>query len=336
MNQKKGKQSIKFDNPPYISEGCSVVGKKEGEGPMKKTFDLIEYDPLFGGKSWEEGESNLQKKTVELLISKSFLKKDDIRYIFAGDLLGQLIATTFGLKSLRIPIFGLYGACSTMGEAMSLAAITVSCGCADNVIALASSHFASAEKTFRYPLDYGSQRPFSSTWTVTGCGATIITSNKGFARIPGITTGRIVDYGIKDPQNMGAVMAPAACDAIYRNFVDFGIEPEYYDKIITGDLGYVGRKILVELLNEKGYDIADRHIDCGILMFDANTQNTNCGGSGCGCSASILCGHIYEKLRSKEWHRILFVPTGALMSTVSFNEGKSIPGIAHCVIIESV
>lgn len=325
-----------FNKAPYISEGSCIVGKKEGEGPMKKTFDLIEHDPFFGGKTWEEGESNMQRKTVELLISKSFLKKDEIRYIFAGDLLGQLMATTFGLKSLKIPIFGVYGACSTMGEAMSLAAITVSGGCADNVIALASSHFAGAEKTFRYPLDYGSQRPFASTWTVTGCGATVITSKGGFAKIIGITTGRIMDYGVKDPMNMGAVMAPGAFDTIYRNFVDFGIEPDYYDKIITGDLGYVGRKILIELLNEKGYDIADRHMDCGIEMFDANTQNTNSGGSGCGCSASLLCGYIYNKLKSKEWNRILFVPTGALMSTVSFNEGNSIPCVAHGVMIESV
>lgn len=336
MSQILGSQSILFDKPPYIQAGASIVGKKEGEGPLKNTFDTVEQDPMFGGKSWEEAESILQKRTVELAIEKACKEKDDIRYIFSGDLLGQLMATTYGLVDLNIPVFGLYGACSTMGEAMSLAAITVAGGFAENVIAMASSHFASAEKTFRFPLEYGNQRPFSSNWTVTGCGATVISTEKGFARIRGITTGKMVDYGFKDSLNMGAAMAPSAAMAIYSNFMDFNVDCNYYDKIITGDLGYVGSKILIDLLKTKGFDISDRHYDCGVKIFDMNKQDTHAGGSGCGCSASVLCGSIYSKINKGEWHRVLFVPTGALMSTVSFNEGNSIPGVAHCVVIEGI
>ena len=335
MGQFIGKQSIIFENAPYIISGGAIVGKKEGEGPLKNTFDEIENDPTFGGENWEEGESVLQTRTAKLAISKACMKEEDIRYIFAGDLLGQLIATTYGVKDLNIPLFGLYGACSTMGESMGLAAMTVAAGYADNVLAMASSHFGSAEKTFRFPLEYGSQRPFSTTWTVTGCGATVISKNKGFARITGITTGKIVDYGFKDPLNMGAVMAPAAADVIACHLKDFDRKPDYYDKIITGDLGYVGKKILIDFLRMKGYDISQNHYDCGIEIYDMDTQDTHAGGSGCGCSASVLCGNIYSKLMKKEWKRVLFVPTGALMSTVSHNEGRSVPGIAHCVAIET-
>lgn len=334
MGQILGKQSIRFDNPPYIVAGASIVGKKEGEGPLKNTFDEIENDYTFGGKTWEEGESILQKRTAQLVIEKACMNNDDIRYVFSGDLLGQLIATTYGLVDLKIPVFGLFGACSTMGEALSLAAITVAGGFAENVIAMASSHFGGAEKTFRFPLEYGNQRPFSATWTVTGCGSAIVSTKKGFAKIKGITTGKIVDYGYKDSLNMGAAMAPAAADVIYRNLQDFGVEPDYYDKIITGDLGYVGQKILIDFLKTKGYDISDIHYDCGLEIYDRDRQDTHSGGSGCGCSASVLCGNIFNKIRKGEWHRVLFIPTGALLSTVSFNEGRSIPGVAHSVIIE--
>ncbi len=330
-----GKQSIIFENAPYIVSGGAIVGKKEGEGPLKNTFDEIEKDATFGGKNWEEGESILQTRTAKLAITKACMSETDIRYIFAGDLLGQLIATTYGVKDLNIPFFGLFGACSTMGESMSLAAMAVAAGYADNVLAMASSHFGTAEKTFRFPLEYGTQRPFSSTWTVTGCGATVISKTKGFARITGITTGKIVDYGFKDSLNMGAAMAPAAADVISCHLKDFDRKPDYYDKIITGDLGYVGKKILIDFLRMKGYDISENHYDCGMEIYDMDTQDTHAGGSGCGCSATVLCGNIYNKLMKKEWNRVLFVPTGALMSTVSHNEGRSVPGIAHCVAIES-
>lgn len=340
-SQMKGDQSIEFSNEPYILDYASICGHKEGEGPLKDEFDNYFEDDMFGCDTWEKAESALQEKTVNLLFSKSGYKKKDIRYMFAGDLMGQLIASTFGLLNFEIPFFGLYGACSTMGESLSLGAMTVAAGYADKVIALASSHFASAEKTFRFPLEYGNQRPFSATWTVTGCGALVLGSgneeneSRAKAKIKGITTGKIVDFGVKDSMNMGACMAPAAADIIAKNLSDFGYRPEEYDRIITGDLGYVGQKILIDLLKAVDIDISSNHMDCGIEIYDSKTQDTHAGGSGCGCSASVLCGHILNKIKRKEWKKILFVPTGALLSPTSFNEGQSVPGIAHAVIIEN-
>lgn len=333
-NQIKGKQSLDFLNPPYIYESASVVGKKEGEGPLGKKFDMICDDNKFGETTWEEAESTLQKEAASLVMGKASLKPEDIRFVFAGDLLGQTIATSFGVMEYNIPLFGLYGACSTAGESMALGAMCVAAGYADNVLTLTSSHFASAEKQFRYPLEYANQRPLSATWTVTGSGAYILSSKKTSIKITGITAGKIVDYGIRDSMNMGAAMAPAACNTIYQNLQDFQRKPEDYDKIITGDLGYVGQEILINLLKEKGIDISKVHTDCGIEIFDRETQNTDSGGSGCGCSAVTMSAHFLEKVKSGEWKRILFVPTGALLSTVSFNEGKNVPGIAHGIIIE--
>lgn len=343
-NKMVGKQSLAFSNPPVITGYASIVGKKEGEGPLGTYFDVIDEDALFGGENWEDAESRLQKMTSDLAIQKAMLKPEDIRYIFAGDLLGQLIATSFGIIDLEIPMFGVYGACSTMGESMSLGSILIDGGYADHVVALTSSHNASAEKQFRFPLEYGTQRPLAATWTVTGSGAVVISSqDKADAvkkddtviEIKGITTGKITDYGLKDSMNMGACMAPAACEVIYQNLKDFALSPAYYDKIITGDLGFIGQKILLDLLLEKGYDISHQHMDCGIEIYNADTQDTHAGGSGCGCSASTLCGYIMSKMKSKEWKRVLFVPTGALLSTVSFNEGNSVPGIAHGVMLEA-
>ncbi len=330
----KGKQSILFDKAVYIEETACIVGQKEGEGPLGGSFDIVVEDPMFGSKNWEEAESRLQEMAMDKLLSKTQVPREQIRYIFAGDLLGQLIATSFGLKKYDIPVFGLYGACSTMGEAMSLGAITISGGCADNVVAMASSHFASAEKQFRFPLEYGNQRPETSTWTVTGCGAVMLTAQSQPVSIKGITTGKIVDFGVKDSMNMGACMAPAAADLITANFKDLEVDEKYYDRIITGDLGVVGRKILLDLLREKGYDLSSNHMDCGIEIFDAKNQDTKAGGSGCACSAVTLCAYILKNMKNRKWNRVLFIPTGALLSTVSYNEGKSVPGTAHGVILE--
>lgn len=332
---KTGKASIEFDEMPYVLENASVVGQKESEGPLGAFFDRVITDPMAGMNTWEEAESQFQRILVETLLDKSGISKEEIRYIFSGDLLGQLIATSFGIQDFEIPLFGLYGACSTMGEAMSLGAVMVSAGYAENVIAMTSSHFASAEKQFRFPLEYGNQRPLSSTWTVTGAGGVIISSKKsGPCRIKGITTGKIVDYGIKDSFNMGAAMAPAASDVIYNHFMDFDIGPDYYDAIYTGDLGYVGQEILIELMNKKGFDISKIHRDCGIEIYDRETQGTNSGGSGCGCSATTLSAHIIREMQEGKLKKVLFVPTGALLSPISFNEGKSVPGIAHAVSLE--
>ena len=334
MSQMLGKQSIQFAQAPHILCGASIVGKKEGEGPLGKLFDEVEMDPMAGQASWEEAESALQKRAAQLAIQKAGLTEQQIRYLFAGDLLGQLIATSFGLMDLQIPLFGLYGACSTMGESLMLGAMTIEGGYADHVVALTSSHFASAEKQFRYPLEYGGQRPLAATWTVTGSGAFVLAARGGKARISGVTPGRVVDFGLKDSLNMGACMAPAACDTIYQHLVDFGRTPADYDAIVTGDLGSVGQTILLELMEKKGFDIEKQHLDCGMMIFDAKSQDTHAGGSGCGCSAVTLAAKLLPMLETGQWKRILFVPTGALLSTVSYNEGQTVPGIAHGVVIE--
>ena len=329
-----GEQSICFEKPPYIRCSASVVGKKEGEGPLGSLFDLICEDPMLGEENWEKAESMLQVKAAKLALEKAGQMPQRVRYIFAGDLLGQLIATSFGVQELEIPLFGLYGACSTCGETLSLAAMTVDAGYADQVLAITSSHFGSAEKQFRFPLEYGNQRPLSATWTVTGSGAFLLSTEKSHARITGITTGKVVEYGVRDSLNMGACMAPAAADTIFCNLMDFNRQPQDYDKIITGDLGYVGQTILFKLLEERGFDIRKQHMDCGIEIFDREAQDTHSGGSGCGCSAVTLSAMILPNIEKGNWKRVLFVPTGALLSTVSYNEGQTVPGIAHAVVVE--
>lgn len=332
----KGSASLLFERPVYIAAAASVAGKKEGEGPIGNQIDVIEQDPMFGTDSWEKAESAMQKQAADLALEKGDIHRRDIRYMFAGDLLGQLIATSFGTIDLKIPLFGLYGACSTMGEALSLGSMCIDGGHADQVLAMASSHYATAEKQFRFPLAYGNQRPRSTTWTVTGCGAVVL-SSKGTddqVRVTGITTGRMIDLGTKDSMNMGAAMAPAAWDTIRRNFEDFGVDGGWYDRIITGDLGEVGRKILLDFMKHDGFDLSEKHMDCGLEIYDNQAQDTHSGGSGCGCAAVTLCAHILPKLLDGTWKRVLFVPTGALLSTVSYNEGQSIPGIAHGVILE--
>ncbi len=329
-----GKQSSSFRSGVYIQSWASVVSKKEGEGPLGHLFDKIEPDEMFGEKTWEDAESELQKRTARLAIEKANLTEDDIRMMFSGDLLAQSTASSLGSGGLGRPMYGLFGACSTMGEALSLGAMMIAGGYADRVLSMTSSHFATAEKEFRFPLGYGNQRPLSASWTVIGSGACVLGTQKSRIRISGVTTGIITDYGLKDSLNMGACMAPAACSTIKQNLIDFDRKPEDYDKIFTGDLGYVGQKILLDLLEEEGFQIVKQHEDCGILIYDQETQDTHAGGSGCGCSASVLCSYILPKIDSGEWKRILFVPTGALLSKVSFAEGNSVPGIAQGVVIE--
>ena len=344
MDQKVGTGSLCFSETPFILNSASVVGTKEGEGPLGACFDVVGEDDKFGADNWEAAESSLQKAALTLALGKAKCEEEDMRYLFAGDLLGQTIATSFGLKSFEIPLFGVYGACSTCGETLALASMTIAAGYADKVATVTSSHFASAEKQFRFPLEYANQRPVCSTWTVTGAGAFVLVSaekkkSEGLqplACITGITTGKIVDYGIKDSMNMGAAMAPAACELIATHLADFGRKPSDYDKIITGDLGSVGQKILIQLLKEKGYDIETVHEDCGMKIYDGDSQGTGAGGSGCGCSAVTLSAHYLPMLQRGELKRILFVPTGALLSPVSFNEGQTIPGIAHGIVIEHI
>ena len=334
MKQIQGKQSILFQNPVKILSHACVGGKKEGEGPIGKHLDLIVEDPMFGKENWEESESCFLKTAGEIALRKGKKKKKDVRMAFCGDLLGQLIASSFGIAELEIPYYGVYGACSSIGAALSIGAMAVNGGFADFVLSGCSSHFASAEKEFRFPLGYGSQRPYSATWTVTGAGAFLLNEDKGDVQIRGITTGKIKDYGVQDPFNMGACMAPAAMDTILMNLKDFDRQAEDYDRIITGDLGAVGQKLLLDMIYKKGVDLHEKHLDCGMLIFDAKEQDTHAGGSGCGCAAVTLASYILPKVEKGEWKRILFVPTGALMSTVSFNEGASVPGIAHGIVLE--
>ena len=335
----KGSQSLIFKNAPYLISAASVTGSKEAEGPLGKLFDMTSEDDLFGAQTWEEAESTMQKEACVLALGKAHVEPAAVRYLFGGDLLRQGIATSMGVEGLQIPMFGLYGACSTSGEALALAAMSAAAGYGEYMLAVTSSHFGSAEKEFRFPLGYANQRPLSAHWTVTGSGAFLVRSAERAAqdchiRISGVTVGKIVDYGLKDSQNMGACMAPAAMDTIVRNFEDMGRTEQDYDRIITGDLGYVGQSILFDLVRGKGYDIRERHLDCGMTIFDRQTQDTHAGGSGCGCAAVTLAAFVLPKIEKGEWKRVLFVPTGALMSTVSFNEGASVPGIAHGIVLE--
>ncbi len=336
----KGKSSIEFETPPVVTSFASVAGKKEGQGPLGKLIDVVEQDEMFGTDTWEQAESAMQKQAADLALEKGDIRRQEIRYLFAGDLLGQLIATSFGTVDMEIPLFGLYGACSTMAEALCLGAMTVHAGYGDRVLAMASSHFATAEKQFRFPLAYGNQRPFSATWTVTGAGAAVVSSGEKYAqnaiaRITGVTPGKIVDFGARDSMNMGAAMAPAAYHTIRQNFEDFGVDETWYDRIITGDLGEVGSRILLDMMKQSGSDLTDIHMDCGMEIYDRESQDTHAGGSGCGCAAVTLCSLILPRIRSGEWKRVLFLPTGALLSTVSFNEGQTIPGICHGVVLET-
>ncbi len=336
MESSIGKQSIRFQSAPTIVDTASVVGVKEGEGPLANCFDYIGEDDLFLEETWEEAESKMQKIACEIVMKKARINPEDIRYLFGGDLLRQGIATTMGAaQQLEIPLFGLFGACSTSGEALALSAMTVAGGYANQVLAITSSHFASAEKEFRFPLGYANQRPKSSQWTVTGSGAFLVGRGKGVAKITGVTIGKIIDWGLKDSQNMGACMAPAAADTLQCHFTDFDRKVEDYDQIVTGDLGEVGTGILYDLMKDKHCDIRGKHMDCGKMIFEKEAQKTNAGGSGCGCAAVTLASYVLPKVKSGEWNRVLFLPTGALMSTVSYNEGQSVPGISHGIVIEN-
>ncbi|MDR1688995.1 MAG: stage V sporulation protein AD [Clostridiales bacterium] len=335
MNKHLGGQSIKFAEPVSIVSAASVVGSKEGEGPLSRYFDVILSDILAGKKSWEKAESEILRQSLELAVKKADTELDKIDYIITGDLLNQNTGSTYGAMDLQRPMFAVFGACSTIGEALSLGAVFVDGGFAHTVLAGASSHFCAAEKQFRFPLELGTQRPPSSTWTVTGAGSFVLSKDGEAPFITGVTTGKIVDMGVKDQNNMGAAMAPAAADVIAAHFRDFKRTPGYYDCIITGDLGTVGKELLIKLLDAEGFDISKNHTDCGIEIFNPEIQDTHAGGSGCACSAVTFAGYFYSKLKKREINRVLFVPTGALLSPVSFMQGENIPSIAHAVVAEN-
>lgn len=331
-----GKRTIIFENKPKIISYGSVVGKKEHEGPLSNEFDSYTTDSFFGEKSFEKAESRLQKTAVQTALDKAGLTPDDIDNIFAGDLLNQCIGSSFGLRSFGIPFIGLYGACSTMALSAGLAAVFIDSGAAKKTISVTSSHFCSAERQYRFPLNYGSQRTPTAQWTVTGSGALILGKDGGDIYISSVTFGEIEDLNIKDANNMGAAMAPAAAGTLLNFFKDTETKPDDYDIIFTGDLGYVGTNLLYELLEREGIDIRCRHSDCGTLIFDREKQDVHAGGSGCGCSASVLCSYIMHRLEKGDFGNILFMSTGALMSPTSSFQGESIPGIAHLLNIKKV
>ncbi len=328
-----GKQTITFKNPPVITCAYASAGPKEVAGPLGEYFDNKLQDELLGEDSWEKAESKLIKQTVQGLLAKANKTPQDVQYLFAGDLQNQVIASTFGLMDFNIPFFGLYGACSTMGESMCLASMAVAGGMADLVIAGTSSHNCAAEKQFRFPLEYGGQRTVTQQWTATASGFVLIANAGEGPKIQAVTPGKMVDLGIKDTFNMGAAMAPAAVDTILTHLEDTNQKPSDFDAIITGDLGNCGLDIAVDIANKLGTDLKDVITDCGKLIYDDNAEDTHCGGSGCGCSGSVFAGYFYSQLLKRKLKKILLVPTGALMSPGSTQQGHSIPGIAHAVSI---
>lgn len=336
MAKRVGKHTINLDNKPYIIGYGSVVGKKEFEGPLGHEFDAHDTDSRFGEDSYEKAESLLQKIALETALQKANIGENDVDMVFAGDLLNQCIGSYFGLRNKNIPLIGLYGACSTMTLGLSLASIMIDSGAATNAAAVTSSHFCSAERQYRFPLEYGAVRPQTSQWTVTGSGATVLSSQKqsGKPYIDSVCFGVIEDLGITDANNMGAAMAPSAAGTIKHFLEDTGTTLHDYDLVFTGDLGRVGSDLLYELLESEGIDIRCRHSDCGLLIFDREKQDVHSGGSGCGCSASVLNSFVMHRFESGDFNNILFMSTGALMSPTSSMQGESIPGISHLVNIK--
>lgn len=333
-SKRLGRSSAVIERRAGVLASASVVGAKEGEGPLARSFDRIAAEPYFGEKSWEKAESAMLRQCFTLACEKARTAPGELDFVLAGDLLNQCAGSSWALRECGAPFLGLYGACSTMAESLLLAALLIDGGAGEKVAALTSSHFCSAERQFRFPVEYGSLRAPSSQWTVTGAGAFILARGVPGPAITRVTAGRIVDMGVTDAANMGAAMAPAAADTLAAHFEDTGRGPDYYDAVITGDLGITGGKILRELLSMQGIEPGARLADCGALIYGPG-QGVNSGGSGCGCSASVMAGYVMDMLRSGAWRRVLFAGTGALMSSITCSQGESICGICHAVSIET-
>ena len=331
---RQGRQSFRLPQSPVITAWASTAGKKESEGPLAHTFDITSQDTWFGQRTWEQAEKQLQRITLGKLAEKANMRMTDFELVFSGDLLNQCIGSSFSLRNTGIPHIGLYGACSTMAESLLMASMAVGGGFADHAVAMTSSHFASSERQYRFPLDYGGQRTPTAQWTVTGSGAALVCRDGKGPRITGCTIGTVTDLGIKDASNMGAAMAPAAYATISAHLKDFEKKPEDYDLIVTGDLGQVGKEMLLELAKRDGLSLGGRLEDCGTLVFDRENQDVHAGGSGCGCSAVTLCGYLLDRLNTGKLKSILFCGTGALLSPTSTQQGLPIPGVCHAVIIE--
>lgn len=330
---KLGSHTFRPGQPVYIAQWASVAGKKEAEGPLGHGFDIKSMDTKFGEKTWEQAEKKMQQLALNKLLQKARLKAGDIDLVCSGDLLNQCIGSSFTLRNTGIPHLGLYGACSTMALSLLLASMAVGGGYADRAVAMTSSHFAGSERQYRFPLGYGGQRTPTSQWTVTGSGAALVCSQGKGPRITGCTIGTVTDLGIKDANNMGAAMSPAAYSTIKAHFEDMNTGPEDFDLIVTGDLGQLGKEVLLELARRDGVSLGGKLTDCGTLVFDNTKQDVHAGGSGCGCSAITLCGYLLDQLNSGKLKKILFCGTGALLSPTSTQQGLPIPGVCHAVCI---
>ena len=335
MEKRTGARTVRLTHPPAVLSFAAVGGHMEGKGPLRESFDELSEDHFWGQKTWEQGESTMQKHALQKALEKATLHEEDVDLVFAGDLLNQCIGSSFSLRESNIPFYGLYGACSTMGESLSLAAMMVDGGFARRAAALTSSHFCTAERQYRMPVPYGSQRTPTAQWTATAAGCCILGEEGEGPYVTHVTAGKIVDMGVDDPNNMGAAMAPAAYDTLSAVFRDTQTKPSDYDLIVTGDLGKLGHDIVVDFFEKDGVDMTQNYDDCGLLLFDRTGQDMHCGGSGCGCSASVLNGYLLRGMREKKWNRILFAPTGALLSPTSSFQGESIPGICHAVVLSN-
>lgn len=331
--QSRGRQSFVLENPPVITCWASIAGKKESEGPLAKYFDKTSKDAYFGEKTWEQGEKRMQQLALQTLAEKAKIQPKDFGLVFSGDLLNQCIGSSFTLRNMGIPHLGLYGACSTMSESLLMASMAVGGGFADRVVAITSSHFASSERQYRFPLGYGGQRTPTAQWTVTGSGAALVCRVGKGPKITACTIGTVTDLGIKDANNMGAAMAPAALATINAHFEDLGVTADDFDLIVTGDLGQLGKDVLLTLAQRQGINLGGKLADCGTMVFDLLKQDVHSGGSGCGCSAITLCSYLLDKLQSGKLKRILFCGTGALLSPTSTQQGLPIPGVCHAVSI---
>lgn len=333
--KKIGSQTTVFQNPPSIIGTGSIVGPKEGKGVLKEYYDLILSDDIYGEKSWERAERKMLKEAVEKAIKCSNISGNAIEYFIAGDLLNQIISAAFAARDLGFPFLGIYGACSTFAQGLSLGAMLIDGGFANNVVAATSSHFCTAERQFRFPLELGSQRLPTAQWTITGAGAAVISSKQQNPRITHATLGKVIDMGRTDPNDMGSAMAPAAVDTIVKHFEDTGRSPDYYDIIITGDLASFGKDIAEKLLMKKGFDVSKQFTDCGVMIFSPE-QDVHAGASGCACAAVVTCGYLYKKMLKGSINKVLLIATGALLSTTSSQQGETIPSVAHAVAIENL
>ena len=335
-----GHQTIVYRNTPWITATACAAGPREAQGPLGDKFDLVADTPDFGQESYEQAEVALLREACRICLDKADLGEKGVEAMLGGDLLNQIMPSSLAARALKIPFLGMYGACSTMSEGLLVGGLLVDGGYASPVLCTAGSHYATAERQFRYPLEYGNQRTPASQWTVTGAGVALLSlpdpQVHPLAKLTRACMGRVVDMGVTDANNMGAAMAPAAAATLCAYFDDTGDTPEQFDRVITGDLGYVGSELLLEWSDKMGHPLPrERMMDCGLTIYDPQ-QDSHAGGSGCGCSAVVLSSFILPKLQSGEWRRVLFMATGALLSPTTSMQGETIPGVAHAVVIEGV